>query len=192
MLLYLNGKPVRSYALALLSILCYESVFFLFLGVPLLRRSGRHQDRRREWLTHLAMCGALVGCYFVCRSFSVERRVAALHSGPALIWAVLHAWAFQTFASFATYLYAFLSAWGASLEAWVYAIPFCVVLIVFLRSHRRQPAPAGLSREALVWIARSAAVGFLFLVLGYVVSYFFFQEPTPQLHFVDREDRKST
>jgi hypothetical protein len=192
MLLYLDGKRVRSYALAFLSILCYESVFFLFMGAPLLRRSGRRQDRRREWLVHLAVCGALVVCYFVCRSLSAEKRAAALHSGPALIWAVLHAWVFQAFASFASYLYAFLNAWGASLEAWVYAVPFGVVLIVFLRS-RRQPKPvrARLSRETLVWIARSAAVGFLFLILGYVLSYFFFQETTPHLHFVDRDSRIS-
>jgi hypothetical protein len=192
MLLYLDGKRVRSYALAFLSILCYESIFFLFMGAPLLRRSGRRQDRRREWPVHLAVCGALVVCYFVCRSLSAEKRAAALHSGPALIWAVLHAWVFQTCASFASYLYAFLNAWGASLEAWVYAVPFGVVLIVFLRS-RRQPKPvrAGLSRKTLVWIARSAAVGFLFLILGYVLSYFFFQETTPHLHFVDRDSRIS-
>jgi len=192
MLLYLNGKRVRSYPLALLSILCYESVFFLFLGVPLLRRSGRPQDRRREWLIHLAVCGTILVCYLVCRSFSAEKRVAVLYSGPALIWAVLHAWVFHTFASFASYLYAFQSAWGASLEAWVYAIPFCVVLIVFLRSCRQpKPAPTGLLREALIWIARSAGVGFLFLFLGYAVSYFFFHETTPQLHLMDRDSRIS-
>ena len=192
MLLYLNGKQVRSYALAFLSILCYESIFFLFLGAPLLRRSGRPQDRRREWLIHLAVCGAMAVFYFVCRNSGADRRVAALHSGPALIWPVLHAWVFHTFASFAAYLYAFLRAWGASPEAWAYAIPFCVALIVFLRSCRQpKPVQAGLSREALVWIARSAGVGFLFLFLGYAVSYFFFQEPTPQLHVIDRDSRIS-
>jgi hypothetical protein len=115
-----------------------------------------------------------------------------VHSGPAEIWLVLHAWVFHTFASFASYLYAFLTAWGASLEAWVYAVPFCVVLIVFIRFCRQpRPVRAGLSGQALAWIVRSAAVGFLFLFLGYAVSYFFFQETTPQLHLMDRASRIS-
>jgi hypothetical protein len=85
MLLYLRGRRSWAYAVAPLVLLTYESMFFLFIGVPLLRRGCLRKNRRRAWMIHLGFCAAVVVLYFLARKILVsEIRVNSLPGGPGL------------------------------------------------------------------------------------------------------------
>jgi len=188
MLLYRRGHRVWSYFVASLCLVTYESIYFLFLGAPLLERTAPLRGRRREWLIHLAVCVATVGVYFWARKVLVmEERVGALPSGGRLLWPVLHSWLFGTLASFVPYVYGLLKAPEAGLEAWVFLVPFWALLAgLFYLSGPRMSAP---NRAAGFW--QQTAIALSFVALGYVVSYFFFLETNPSLHLVERESRIS-
>lgn len=189
-LLYLRGRRFWAYLLAALSVLCYESMFFLFLGAPLLRRSSVLRQARREWIRHVAFGAALAGCYVVIRASVGESRVSGLSQGPAVAWAALWSWMFNSVASFSTYAHAVFRVRNASLEAWVYGVVFFgLVAAALLRFSRRKAAPVkrpAAARAAL----RSAWVGVVFVLLGYPLSYFFFQS-APRLYVTDRDTRVS-
>jgi hypothetical protein len=188
MLLYLKGHRTWSYPLAFLAVLSYESIFFLFLGTPLLKRGKLFRGRGREWIIHLSAFIAIVILAFVIRKASGESRVEGLPHGLALLWPVIHWWGFYSLGSFATYLYAALRVHEASFEACVYAAVFFVAIVVLFYRQRRL---LSLRNHVAGGIARSVGIALLFLVLGYVLSYFFFLQPTPHLSVTDRETRIS-
>jgi hypothetical protein len=191
-LLYRQRRFVWSYILAVLSLLCYESIFFLFLGAPLLENAGAFRGRGREWLRHLGILGALVAGYFVSRRLVGETRVSGLPGGGALVVSVVYAAAFHTVASFATYLYAALRAHEAQVEGWFYAAVFAAAIAgLFRRDGRHKDTAESESSEPVWQRLWPVAVGAIFLILGYVVSYFFFKETEPHLHFTDRDSRIS-
>lgn len=190
MLLYVSGRRRWAYVLATLSIFCYESIFFLFLGAPLLKRGRVFRGRRREWFVHLGTGAALAGCYLLTRMALGEERVGTLPHGLSLLWPVLYSWIFSTFASFLTYVHAAVRAREATLEAWLYAIPFFLVVAVGLFHAGRRRALIGRSRRTVKVpaVVTSAAVGFVFLLLGYLTSYFFFTA-SHQLYISDISGR---
>jgi hypothetical protein len=188
MLLYAKCQYKWAYVLACLSIFSYESIFFLFVGTPLLNRGPLLAGRRREWLVHLGLCAAIVLFALVIREFTGETRIQAANDG-SLFWPVLHNWIFYALASFATYLYAALRVPEASMEAWMYAVAFVVLLAVLFRSCQRTSSDE--SHETSREVIYSTGIAGAFLLLGFVVSYFFFFERIPHLVVTDRVTRVS-
>jgi hypothetical protein len=191
MLLYLNGRRGWSYVFALLTVFSYESIFFLFLGAPLLKRGKAFGGRRREWLIHIGVFIAIVLVAFAVRKTTGEARVGALPHGLALLWPVVHWWLFYSYASFATYLYAALRVPESSVEACFYLVVFWVLIGLLFYRHRRAPVDTDTYRGKSIRLLRAAGVAVLFLLLGYVISYFFFLQPIPHLSVTDRDTRIS-
>ncbi len=191
-LLYVKDHRLLAYALAALSILSYESIFFLFLGAPLLRSEDLPRTRRREWMLHLSFGAILIAFYFCIRVLVGESRASALPHGGALMWSVLYAWVFNVFTSFNTYLYGAVRASEADIEGWFYAIAFFVSVTgcLFYSARRHLYVTAEKAQARSGSILRDAGVGLVFLALGYPLSYFFFQT-TPHLYLTDRETRIS-
>jgi hypothetical protein len=175
MLLYLSGRRWVAYAVAPLALLSYESMFFLYLGTPLLQKGRAIHGRRKEWLIHGAFCGVVVLAYFAARKLLFnELRVNELQGPLQLVGPVLRDWAFYAWGSFATYYYALLrAARQATAEAWLWFLPVLAAAAFLAWRERRRLTPRG--RLAL-WLAamKPVWVGLAFLVLGYVVSYFYF------------------
>jgi hypothetical protein len=193
MLLYLRGRRAWSYVFALLSLLTYESIFFVFLAAPLMRRGRMFQGRRREWLLHIAVCTLIVAAYYLARVVTAEARVSSLPPGRELFWLVLNSWLVYTVSSFTPYYYGALRAYReATVEAWIYA-SLCGLLVAgfFYWYSRVRPAAGSHRGSALAWIVRPAFIGFVFLALGYVLAYFVLLEPHARLPFTDRNTRAS-
>ncbi|MEO8593437.1 MAG: hypothetical protein ABI759_08945 [Candidatus Solibacter sp.] len=187
MMLYVAGRKRWSYFLAVLSLLTYESVYFLFLAAPLMRRGRMWQGRRREWLAHLAMCSLIVAGYYAFRMFTGEARVTSLPHGRELLEKVVSTWLVYMANSFAPYYYAALRAWReGNVESWFYASAFGAAAAAL--AHRAAP------KRRVRWLAnlvRPAMVGLVFLALGFLLAYFVLLEPTPRLPFTDRNTRAS-
>jgi hypothetical protein len=192
MLLYLRGHRLWAYALAAVSILCYESIFFLFLGVPLLSNENIPSRRRREWLIHVGVGTALVAFYFLLRILSGEARATGMAKGAALIGSVLSCWVFNIFASFCTYVHAAVRAGEANIEAWLYGSLFFLVVAGWLTIAGSQRLSDS-NKEGLPEsspLLRNIGTAVLFIVLGYPLSYFFFKT-APRLYMSDRDTRVS-
>jgi hypothetical protein len=193
MMLYAKKRSGWSYLLAAVSLLTYESVFFVFLGAPLMRRGRMFQGRRREWLVHIVLCALTVAAYYLARVATAEARVSTLPPGRQLLELVLSAWLVYTASSFSPYYYGALRAFrDATAEGWIYAV-LCgaAVALWFYRFRRQRPAAGSCRRPILAWILRPAFIGFSLLALGYVVAYFVLMEPHPRLPFTDRMTRAS-
>ena len=187
-LLYLRRRYWWSYVVALLSLFCYESIFFLFAGAPLLEKGNAFRGRRTEWLRHLFVFAALLAAYFLGRELIGETRVAAVPKRGALLVMMVREGLFQACASFTTYVYGALRAREAALEGWLYGSIFVLLLAcLFLKVERQGTTPRETVKTAL-W---SVVVGMIFILLGYSVAYFFFKEPAPHFHATDRDTRIS-
>lgn len=192
MLLYVRRRRAWAYALAPLALLSYESVFFLFLGAPLLRPGRIFKRRRREWAIHLGACTIMLLGYLVARkSLFMDTRVSGLPSGASLVWPTVHSWLYYTFSSSAMYLYAALRANEASFEGCVYLLVFCGLLVGLLYVYRRTHAVRVGKARGVCRLWRQAGISFVFLALGYLLSYFYFKESSPVLYLTDRATRIS-
>lgn len=184
-MLYLRGRRVWAYLMAPLTLLCYESIFFLFLPAPLLRPGPLWKGRRREWITHLGIFGAEAVLYFVARSSIAETRIHNLGGGARVLRDAIESWGYHSIVSFTLYLYAAVRAREATPEAWFYAATFALILVLFLRKIRppdfEQPSP----------LTASLGVAAGFLVCGYPLSYFFAMAPSFHIPLTDRETRIS-
>ena len=171
----------------MLSLLTYESVYFLFLAAPLMRRGRMWQGRRGEWLRHLTLCSLVVAVYWAARVMTAEARVSSLPAGGQLLGLVLKAWLVYTVNSFAPYWHGAVRAWReGTVEGWVYAAVCGIAVGALLWRWSR-----GHKVRWLAGVLRPALVGAAFLALGYVLSYFVLLEPHPRLPFTDRSTRAS-
>jgi hypothetical protein len=188
-IMYVRGRRAWSYVLAVVSLLTYESVFFLFLAAPLMKRGRIVQGRRREWMIHLAICTAIVGAYYFARVATAEARVSSLPPGRQLAVLVLNTWVVYTASSFLPYYYAVIRAFrDGTTEGWTYALLSAAVLATILRRY----AHASMRKaSALAWMWRPAFIGFVLLALGFVLSYFVLMEPHARLPYTDRGTRTS-
>ncbi len=75
---YLSRRRILSYPLILGSLVCYETVFPVFLAVPLLEKKW---DRRlaRRMIRHGAVMAVMIGAAALARKMTGEGFVAALH-----------------------------------------------------------------------------------------------------------------
>ncbi|MBZ5600669.1 MAG: hypothetical protein LAO79_00005 [Acidobacteriia bacterium] len=179
MILYLDGKRTLSYIVAAPALLCYESMFFLFVPVPLLKPGPMFKDRRREWTVHLAAVAGVTALYFLGRAFLGEKRAAGLPHRFDLAWNVLQDWIYYAATSFLNYPYAALRVHEATLEGWIYGVVFFVLAWLWLA--RQKSA----EKEPLA----SAAIALIFVAAGFLLSYFFEMPPRPYLIFTDRASR---
>jgi hypothetical protein len=135
------------------------------------------------------VCGLLAAGVFGLRRLIIrESRVSQLQDGAKLLGPILSSWFFHTFASFATYIYAFTRAWEASGEAYLYAIPFFAAM-AFLLYRKGGSRPARRVSRAGAITARAAATAILLLALGYPLSYLV--SPVQAVFVTDRITRIS-
>lgn len=83
-LAYTSGRRVVGYVLAFASLVTYETVFPLFLAVPLL---SSHWDRRllKKMLRHAALLGAMLAAIAVVRKLGGESQMARLDLQTLLV-----------------------------------------------------------------------------------------------------------
>jgi hypothetical protein len=192
--LYQRGRRGWAWALAPLSLLAYESIFFLFLGAPLFVRGRTFRGRGWRWLAHGGVCAVMVGLYFAARKFLLqESRVAALPGADSLLGPVLREWAACTFRCSATYYYAARRALLASgVEPWLWLAPALVAVLWLLAKEWRRLTPSG--RRLALWLAaagRPVAAGCAWLALGYATAYFFGLLTAGRFPYTDRMTRIS-
>jgi hypothetical protein len=192
--LYQRGRRGWAWTLAPLALLSYESIYFLFLGAPLLVRGRTFRGRWRRWMAHGVVCAATVGAYFALRKFVLaESRVAALPGAGSLFGLVLSEWAACTFRCSATYYYAARRALLASgAEPWAWLAPALAAVIWLVAKERRRLTPS--RRRLALWIAaagRPMAAGFAWLALGYATAYFFGLFTAGRFPYTDRMTRIS-
>src|SRR5579883_3228376 len=191
-LLYIRQRKVAAYFVAVMSLLSYESIFFLFLGAPLLTGERLVRGRGREWISHLSIGSAMVGCYFFVRLLLAEQRVKSLPHGMTLLWNVGYNWLVNIGASFFTYAHAVARIPDANREAWVWGLLFfCASFFCLLWLLKNRLFDCIISASTKVASTRTElGIGLAFLVLGYPLSYFFFESPT-RFYMTDRGSRVS-
>ena len=157
-----------SYAIALGSLLCYETVFPLFLAVPLLER-----DWNRSWLRRLAGGGVFVAAALagvaLLRKATGEGFVSALNAKTALTLPFQHmvigpktALAMFFYRPWATLAQGIPPHWGILTLAGV-----CTAGLLFLASRDfRWSGPDPVRR-----VGKLALAGFVFLVLAYPLTF---------------------
>ncbi len=86
---YLSGRKKLSYLVILGSLLCYETVFPIFLAAPLLRQKW---DSRRmgELFVHAVVLAAMVAFIAIARKLTGEGRIANLDLLSTITLAVQH------------------------------------------------------------------------------------------------------
>jgi hypothetical protein len=179
MLLYLSGRRKISYLVAAMTLMCLESVFFLFLAAPLLDRKRLTWKDWRRVAVHGAICFVITIVYFLLRKLAGESRVMAVNLGPAGIAAEsakFSVWYF--FHSFGLYIHGIYLGWrDARLEAYLYCVLVFLPLLFWLfrgaRARRFFEALGAVSdRGRNRWFGRAILVSSVFLWSGYTVSYF--------------------
>lgn len=86
---YLSGRQVLMYILAAGSLFCYETVYPLFLAVPLL--SGPwERAKRKELLRHFIVVALLLALSTLLRLYAGESRVAGLELPDLLLTPLRH------------------------------------------------------------------------------------------------------
>jgi hypothetical protein len=192
LLFYQQERFALSYFFAVSSLFSYESIFFIFLGAPLLRPGNLIAGRWREWLRHTALFCALVVTYFIGRRLLGESRVTGLPSGSSVLASLVQTTIVDTITSFALYLYGFLRAHEATVEGWFYALLLSAILIkIFYRHERTAERGEPVFHKYMKRPSDGVIVGLVFLMLGYALSYFISMEPTPTFHATDRATRVS-
>ncbi|GEM_PF-2404081 len=186
MILYERGKRGQAYTFAVLSLMTYESIFLLFLAAPLFIQ-GRPvlKGRGREWIRHLAICLVIVGVCWASRLWLGEKRVNSV--GQGVLWSVLRSTVYYAVTWPGTYLYAFVKANEATVEAWFFAILFCLTLPVLLRRARNDKSAASPAKWPDFGSAVFTAIFLTFC--GCLTSYYFFFRAEPIFVVAGRDTR---
>jgi hypothetical protein len=87
---YLSDRRVLAYVLILGSLLSYETVFPVFLAVPLLKGEWDRRGLVRRAVAHAGILAALFGAVLLLRGLVGEARVAGLGFPEALTTPLLH------------------------------------------------------------------------------------------------------
>lgn len=142
-LAYLSGRRIGAYLLALGSLFCYETVFPVFLAVPLL--TGLYDQRKvRELLQHALLSGVMLIAVVVLRWVVGETRVAGLEFPAVLLTPIRHV-AVGPFVTVGTYiLRPFQAMGGLSLE--ILAFAALGLLSYLAQLNRSKPEPAATAR----------------------------------------------
>lgn len=86
---YLSKRRGWSYAVALLSLLTYETVFPVFLAAPLLK-PGWDKSRWKQLAVHGSLTFGMLAIVTALRVFSGDKRVSTLRSGELITTPLLH------------------------------------------------------------------------------------------------------
>jgi hypothetical protein len=188
MLLYQRRSRVRwlAYPIAVLALLTYEPMFFLFLAAPLFTR-GR-LTRKRIWsaFVHVSFCFGVIMVYFAARAKLGEARVDAIPREPIkLVLNVVGYCLYFTASSVKPYIYAaYVSLKEVSFESVLLAIGvFIPVLLFTFRSvsARRtlekriafRPSRSRFRAARLFWWLRhGVGAGFLLIPTAYALAFF--------------------
>ena len=164
-----------SYLPAILSLLTYEPLFFVFFAAPFFRRGPKTW---RQTAIHVAICSLILVAYLVVRrQYSESRLMTASGEAPLTVAGrVIEFAVYYTFSSFKSYVYAvYLAARETRLEGLVWSLLLAAATAAcFLRL-----PPAGTRRTARLisprtcwWLARVLAPGLGMMLLGYALAYF--------------------
>ena len=164
-----------SYLLAILSLLTYELLFFVFFAAPFFRRGSK-----RWWRAalHVAICGLILAAYLlVRRHFSESRLMEAPVGSPLqLVKGVVWFAVFNTFSSFKAYVYAvYLAARETRLSSLVWSLLLAAAATacaVGMPSAQLRRTARLISPRTWWWIARVLAPGLGMIGLAYSLSYF--------------------
>lgn len=181
-----------SYLLAFLCLLTHESIFFLFVGAPLLSRGPWKKRNRLGTLLHFTGCVALLAIYAYLRVFLTEQRavVASGHIGWKELAEIFSATLEHSLFSFRYYPY----AWGQALQETKFGVLGFSVLItlpwLYLSRRKIWGAPQSMHlQKAKWWGLQGIAAGSIFLFLGYILIHF--ETLQASLHFAGRTTRYS-
>jgi hypothetical protein len=168
-LMYVRRRRILAILAAVLALLTYEPMFFLFVAAPLFRRARFNREALMTLARHTVLCAAIFAAYFVWRRYAGESRSAGIPLGPALIWRLTTFDLIYSLNSFKSYLYgAYVGSLNLSIEAAFYTAAVCMPgAVVALRwsaetRERRAEAPE------LVGVA----IGGALLLLAFALSYF--------------------
>jgi hypothetical protein len=181
---YLSGRRLLSYLLVLISLLCYETIFPVFLAIPLLKKMW-NSKLAREILIHGAILSFMLIAVFIGRILTGEDRIAGLELPSAILTSVTHM--FQgPIVSMGTYLYrpiqTLLSLDTANIAPMILFFP--VFILIFSRlnleslpdfraiftSIRRKEIPSTLKDE-FAELAKLIASGLIMLTLAYPLTF---------------------
>jgi hypothetical protein len=164
-----------SYLLAILSLLTYELLFFVFFAAPFFRR-GRKTWLR--WALHVAICGLILAAYLLVRRHLSESRLmeAPVGNPLQLVKSVIWFAVFNTFSSFKAYAYAvYLAARETRLSSLVWSLLLAAAAaacVVGMPSAQLRRTARLISPRTWWWIARVLAPGLGMIALAYSLSYF--------------------
>lgn len=145
-LAYLSGRRTAAYLLALGSLFCYETVFPVFLAVPLL--TGLYdRGKIRELLRHALLSGGMLTAVVALRWVVGETRIAGLEFPAVLLTPIRHA-AVGPLVTVGTYFLRPFQAMGAlSTEILVFAA--LGLLGYFAQLNRSKAEPSTTARAPL-------------------------------------------
>ena len=145
-LAYLSGRRTAAYLLALGSLFCYETVFPVFLAVPLL--TGRYdRGMARELLRHALLGGVMLTAAVVLRWIVGETRVAGLEFPAVLLTPIRHV-AVGPLVTLGTYFLRPFQAIGA-LSTEILVLTALGLLAYFAQLNRSRAEPAVMAHAPL-------------------------------------------
>jgi len=180
---YLSGRRLLSYLLVSISLLCYETIFPVFLVIPLLKKMW-NSKLAREILIHGAILSFMLVAVLIGRHLTGEDRIAGLELPSAILTSLTHM--FQgPIVSMGTYLYrpiqALLSLNTENLVAMILLFPVFILIFsrlnleslpdfrVIFASIRRKEIPSILKDE-FAELVKLAASGLIMLILAYPLT----------------------
>jgi hypothetical protein len=183
-LLYNRRRRFSAGLLAILSLIAYEPLFFLYWAAPLFRRGKWTARRIREAGAHVAVCAGITVAYVLARRYLAESRVVNISHGPIeTVWLMAKYDILFTASSFKAYVYAlYIGLRELSLEPVLYCLLVLVpALVVLLRLWHPSSTSASTSvstADRFVaarrrwWLWNGVGSGILLLALGYSLAYF--------------------
>ena len=186
---YLSERRKFSYLFIFCSLLCYETVFPVFLAVPLLRQKKWNLELIRKLVRHVVILASMIAGIVILRKLTGEGRVVELDLMDAMKTSIRHM-SIGPIVSMKTFLTRPLTTLRALVgkdslkELWLF-LPLCFAGLVWVLSQLKFGLPGKASRlktafeskvlrlevtEFLDNLAKLALIGLIMLILAYSLT----------------------
>ena len=170
---YFSHKKLLSYLLIFASLLCYETVFLLFLTAPLFKKQWK-RNLLKEIFRHVIILVTMLAIVVIARKLTGEARISELDI-TTLIWTPIRQMAIGSFVSLSMFFYrpaqTLLNLKG---ELLIF-VPVCFVCFILLLSSLKIESDRDVLSNGSITIAshikKLAILGLTLLVLSYPLMF---------------------